>query len=66
MQIARIIRSAALVGAAVFMMAADARADTITFNTAQTERGARDLTVPATWSCKVLRVPRRPSRSYPT
>ena len=39
MQIARIIRSAALVGAAVFMMAADARADTITFNTAQTGTG---------------------------
>lgn len=39
MQIARTIRSAALVGAAVFMMAAGARADTITFNTAQTGTG---------------------------
>src|SRR5579872_5424909 len=39
MQIARIIRSAALTGAAIFMMAADARAGTITFNTAQTGSG---------------------------
>ena len=39
MQIARIIRSAALVGAAVFMMAAGASAATITFNTAQTGSG---------------------------
>ncbi len=39
MQIARIIRSAALTGAAVFMMAAVASAGTITFNTAQTGSG---------------------------
>jgi hypothetical protein len=39
MQIARIIRSAALTGAAVFMMAAGASAATITFNTAQTGSG---------------------------
>jgi len=39
MQIARIIRSAALTGAAVFMMAASASAGTITFNTAQTGSG---------------------------
>jgi hypothetical protein len=39
MQIARTIRSAALVGAAVFLMAAGASADTITFNTAQTGSG---------------------------
>ena len=39
MQIARIIRSAALTGAAVFMIAASASADTITFNTAQTGSG---------------------------
>jgi hypothetical protein len=39
MQLARIIRSAALSGAAVFMMAAGARAGTITFNTAQTGTG---------------------------
>jgi hypothetical protein len=39
MQIARIIRSAALTSAAVFMMAAGASAATITFNTAQTGTG---------------------------
>src|ERR1700685_3528830 len=39
MQLARIIRSAALSGAAVFMMAAGARAETITFNTSQTGSG---------------------------
>ena len=39
MQIARIIRSAALTGAAVFLMAAGANAGTITFNTAQTGSG---------------------------
>jgi PEP-CTERM motif len=39
MQLARIIRSAALSGAAVFMMAAGASAGTITFNTAQTGSG---------------------------
>src|SRR5436190_19402293 len=39
MQIATIIRSAALTGAAVFLMAASARAATITFNTAQTGSG---------------------------
>lgn len=39
MQLARIIRSAALTGAAAFLMAAGARADTITFNTAQTGSG---------------------------
>ena len=39
MQIARIIRSAALTGAAVFMMAAGASAGTVTFNTAQTGSG---------------------------
>src|ERR1700722_6825082 len=39
MQLARIIRSAALSGAAIFLMAASARAGTITFNTAQTGSG---------------------------
>ncbi len=39
MQIAHIIRSAALTGAAVFLMAAGATAGTITFNTAQTGSG---------------------------
>jgi hypothetical protein len=39
MQIARIIRSAALVGAAVFTMTGGASAATITFNTAQTGSG---------------------------
>ncbi len=39
MQLARIIRSAALTGAAVFLMAAGASAGTITFNTAQTGSG---------------------------
>jgi hypothetical protein len=39
MQIARTIRFAAVTGAAVFMMAAGARAGTITFNTAQTGTG---------------------------
>jgi hypothetical protein len=39
MQIARIIRSAAVTGVAVFMMAAGASAATITFNTAQTGLG---------------------------
>jgi hypothetical protein len=39
MTIARIIRSAALTGAAVIMMAAGASAGTITFNTAQTGSG---------------------------
>jgi hypothetical protein len=39
MQIATIIRSAALTGAAVFLMAASANAATITFNTAQTGTG---------------------------
>jgi hypothetical protein len=39
MQIARIIRSAALTGAAVFVMAAGASAGTITFNTALTGSG---------------------------
>jgi hypothetical protein len=39
MHIARIIRSAALAGAAVFMMAGGASAATITFNTAQTGSG---------------------------
>ncbi len=43
MQIARIIRSAALTGAAVFLMAASASADTITFNTAQTGSGGTDF-----------------------
>jgi hypothetical protein len=39
MQIARLIRSAALTAVAVFTMAAGARAGTITFNTAQTGAG---------------------------
>jgi len=39
MKIATIIRSAALTGAAVFLMAASASAATITFNTAQTGSG---------------------------
>ena len=39
MQIARIFRSAAVTGVAVFMMAAGASAATITFNTAQTGTG---------------------------
>ena len=39
MQIVRIIRSAAVTGAAVFLMAAGASAATITFNTAQTGMG---------------------------
>jgi len=39
MQIATTIRSAALTGAAVFLMAASANAATITFNTAQTGTG---------------------------
>jgi len=39
MHIARMIRSAALVGAAVFTMTVGARAATITFNTAQTGAG---------------------------
>lgn len=39
MHIARLIRAAALTGAVVFMMAADARAGTVTFNTAQTGTG---------------------------
>ena len=39
MQIARIIRPAALTGVAVFMMVAGASAATITFNTAQTGSG---------------------------
>jgi hypothetical protein len=39
MQLARIIRSVALSGATIFMMAAGARAATITFNTAQTGTG---------------------------
>src|ERR1700677_4899008 len=39
MQIARTIRFAAVTGAAVFMMAAAARAGTVTFNTAQTGTG---------------------------
>jgi PEP-CTERM motif-containing protein len=39
MQIARKIRSAAVTGAAVFLMAAGASAATITFNTAQTGSG---------------------------
>ena len=39
MQIARTVRSAALSGAAVFLMAAGASADTITFNTSQTGTG---------------------------
>ena len=39
MQIARIIRFAAVTGVAVFMMAAGASAATITFNTAQTGTG---------------------------
>lgn len=39
MQLARIIRFAALTGAAVFMMATSASAGTITFNTAQTGSG---------------------------
>ena len=39
MQIARIIRSAALTGTAVFLMAAGASAGTITFNTSQTGSG---------------------------
>lgn len=39
MQLTRTIRSAALCGAAVFMMATAARAGTITFNTAQTGSG---------------------------
>ena len=39
MQITRIIRSAAVTGVAIFMMAAGASAATITFNTAQTGSG---------------------------
>lgn len=39
MQLASIIRSVALSGATIFMMAAGARAATITFNTAQTGSG---------------------------
>src|SRR5947207_1949004 len=39
MQIARMIRSAAVAGAAVFLMAAGASAATVTFNTAQTGSG---------------------------
>ena len=39
MQIARIIRSAAVTGVAIFLMAAGASAATITFNTAQTGSG---------------------------